>query len=336
MSDKRAMNAQPAIAIAKAGAEAPAASASAILRLVDTPMQSLLDPKWLVFMKVAQLGSLTRAADAFDVPQSMISRHISQLERQCGARLFRRTGRGVVLTDFGEQIFPRIQALITEADSIADAIRTSGGEPLGEVRVGMLPSTVPILASELFARVRERFPRVRLHLSEGASAQLDEQLREGRMDMALLVREGAVPEDGELLLAQAALRMVGPGADPLLKKGTIAFSELAGLPLIVPGHPHPLRARLDSVAEARGVKLNYAVEADSIRLQHEIAAAGGGYAITSGLLEPRDAPRLTSARIVKPELPRSVVLCTTMRRPHTLATREVQRMIAQVVPTLLK
>lgn len=299
-------------------------------------MQSILDPKWLVFLKVAQLGSLTRASDSFDVPQSMVSRHISQLEKQCGARLFRRTGRGVILTEFGEQIFPRIQALVTDADSIADAIRTSGGVPLGEVRVGMLPSTVPLLASELFARVRERFPGVRLHLSEGASAQLDEHLREGRMDMALLVREGAGPDAGELLLGQAAVRVVGPRKDPLLQKETMALQDLQGLPLIVPGHPHPLRARLDSVAEARGVKLDYAVEADSIRLQHEIAAAGGGYAITSGLLEARDTPRLASVRIVKPELPRSVVLCTTLRRPHTLATREVQRMIAQVVPGLLK
>ena len=299
-------------------------------------MQSILEPKWLVFMKVAQLGSLTKAADSFDVPQSMISRHISQLEKQCGSRLFRRTGRGVVLTDFGEQIFPRIQALITEADSIADAIRTSGGVPLGEVRVGMLPSTVPLVASELFARARERYPQVRLHLSEGTSAQLEEHLREGRMDMALLVREGMAPESSELVIAHASVRVVGPSADPLLSKDAIALSDLQGLPLIVPGHPHPLRARLDSVAEARGVKLNYAVEADSIRLQHEIAAAGGGYAITSGLLDVRDAPRLTSARIVKPELPRSVVLCNTLRRPHTLATREVQRMIVQVVPTLLK
>lgn len=298
-------------------------------------MTSILDPKWLLFMKVAQLGSLTKASDSADVPQSMVSRHISQLERQCGGRLFRRTGRGVVLTEFGEQIFPRIQALITEADSLADAIRTSGGLPMGEVRVGMLPSTVPRVASQLFARARESLPGVRLHLSEGASAQLEEQLREGRMDMALLVREGAELKPDELLLSRVALRVVGRADDPRLAAPTITLRALHGLPLIVPGPPHPLRARLESVAEAHGLTLNCAVQADSIRLQHEIAAGGGGYAITSGLLEPHDAPRLRSARIVEPELPRSVVLCNTLRRPHTLATREVQRLMTQVVPGLL-
>lgn len=298
-------------------------------------MQSILDQKWLLFIKVAELGSLTRAAVALDVPQSMLSRHIGQLEEQCGARLFRRTGRGVVLTDFGAQLFPRLKGLLADAESIRDAIQTSEGVPVGEVRVGMLPSSVPMLAAKLFSLARESFPRVRLHLSEGTSAQLEEQLREGRMDMALLLREGPVADADEAMLAQIALKLVGRRGDPVLQAGSIALSDLAGLPLVVPSAPHLLRARLETLAEARGLTLNFAVEADSIRLQHEIAAVGGGYAITSGLFELHNDRRLMSATIVKPELLRSVVLSSTFRRPHTLATREIERLIVRVVPGLL-
>lgn len=299
-------------------------------------MHSILEHKWLVFMKVAELGSLTRAATFFDVPQSMISRHVAQLESQCGTRLFRRTGRGVVLTEFGEQIYPRIQALIADADQLADDIQVSGGMPMGEVRVGILPSTVHVLASMLFSHVRLRFPKVKLHLSEGPSPQLEEQLREGRIDMALLLREGPASNSGESLVAQVSLRLVGPRGDPLVENSTIAFNALQHLPLIVPSSPHSLRTRLDALSEARGVELDIAVEADSIRLQHEIVAAGGGYAITAGLFEMTGDPRLSSALIVEPELLRSVVLATTLRRPHTLATREVYRLIAQTVPDLLR
>lgn len=299
-------------------------------------MRSILDPKWLVFIKAAELGSLTKAAVALDVPQSMISRHVNQLEMQCGSRLFRRTGRGVFLTEVGEQIFPRIQALIAEADRIADAIQTTGGMPMGEVRVGMLPSTVPLVASLLFSTVAERFPRVKLHLSDGTSAQLEEQLNEGRIDMALLLREGQVAESEELVLAQSSLQLVGPADAEILRERTIALADLEGLPLVLPSHPHPVRARLHALAEAHDLALNVAVEADSIRLQHEIAAAGGGFAITAGLFELRDDPRLTAARIVKPELVRTVVLSSTLRRPHTLATREVQRVIVQIVPDILE
>lgn len=287
-------------------------------------------------MKVAELGSLTRAATVFDVPQSMISRHIAQLESQCGSRLFRRTGRGVVLTEFGEQIYPRIQALIADADQLADDIRVSGGMAMGEVRVGILPSTVNVLAGMLFGQIRQRFPRVKLHLSEGASPQLEEQLREGRIDMALLLREGPVSNAGESLVAQISLRLVGLRGDPFVDRPTVAFSALAGVPLVVPSYPHSLRTRLDALSEARGVKLDIAVEADSIRLQHEIVAAGGGYAITAGLFETSGDERFSSALIIEPELLRSVVLATTLRRPHTLATREVYRLISQTVPDLLR
>lgn len=299
-------------------------------------MQSILDSKWQVFMKVAELGSLTRAATVFDVPQSMISRHVSALEKQCGARLFRRTGRGVVLTEFGEQLYPRLLALMQDADRLADDIRSSSGTPVGEVRVGMLPSSVPLLACKLFSLVREKFPQVRLHLSDGPNTQLEEWLRDGRVDMALLLREGPVSDSGESVLAQIFLHLIGPRNDPLLQGETVDLSAVHGLPLVVPSHPHPLRTRLDALSEARGISLDIAVEADSIRLQHEIVAAGGGYAITSGLFEMNGDPRLASARIVKPELLRSVVLSASPRRPHTMATREMFRLILEVVPELLR
>src|SRR5262249_14163387 len=116
-------------------------------------MLSILDPKWALFVKVAELGSLTQAASVLDMPQSVISRQIGVLERECGSRLFRRTGRGVVLTDFGQQIFPRVKALIAQADQLSDDIRTSSGEPLGDVRVGLLPSAATRFSASLYRAV---------------------------------------------------------------------------------------------------------------------------------------------------------------------------------------
>src|SRR5438309_1731270 len=87
-------------------------------------VQTLLDPKWHLFVRVADLGSVSGAAVALDVPQSMVSRRIAQLERESGSRLFRRTGRGVVLTEFGEQVYPRIVALMRDAEQLADDMRT--------------------------------------------------------------------------------------------------------------------------------------------------------------------------------------------------------------------
>nr|WP_215731018.1 LysR family transcriptional regulator [Pseudomonas lalucatii] len=295
-----------------------------------------MDPKWHNFIKVAKLGSLTQAAVALDVPQSMISRHISQLERECGVRLFNRTGRGVTLTDFGQQILPRIESLAEESEEISDVIRTSGGVPIGEVRVGLLPSSVAPIAGPLFRLVQERYPRIKLHLCDGSSAHLEELINEGRIDMGILLREADVSSSDESVLAQPKLMLVGRTGSPAVAQTTVELAALRNLPLVLPSRPHPLRMRLEKLSKTHDIDFDCAVEADSIRLQWEIVAAGGGYAITSGLFEHIDDPRFSVARIVKPELLRSVVLASSLRRPSTLATRTVQKLIEQEAPLLLK
>lgn len=298
-------------------------------------MRSIVDPKWQLFVKVAELGSLSRAAVATDVPQPMLSRHMASLERACGERLFRRTGRGVVLTEFGERIFPRIHAMIAEAQRLADDIRTSGGVPTGEVRVGLLPSTVPLLADVLCKTVRERFPRIRLHLTEGSSALMEELVNAGRVDMALLSREVDQIGPDEPVLRQHAMHVVGPARDPLLQCPRFEFRRLEHLPLVLPSPPHPLRARLEQLARSLQLSLNMASEADSMRLQHTIAAAGGGYAISAGLLGTSDLNAgLAAVPIAEPALLRTIVLSTTLRRPHTLATREVYQQVLALAPHL--
>ncbi|MFP5476831.1 MAG: LysR family transcriptional regulator [Gammaproteobacteria bacterium] len=298
---------------------------------------TILDAKWRLFVHVAQAGSVTGAAGTLDMPASVVSRNIAQLETDAGTRLFRRTGRGVVLTEFGAQVLPRIQALMREAEQLADDMRTRSGLPMGDVRVGMLPSTVGVLAGPLFTEARRRWPEVRLHLTEGASGQLEEWLGQGRLDMATLLRETDTPDDAtELVLARLHLNLVMPRQHPLAGRKTVSFDELAGLPLVLPSDPHPLRARLVKLARDRGVALTCALEADSIRLQHQMVASGGGVAITAGTLDAPLARQLAVVRIARPTLTRAVVLAETAQRPSTLATRSVAALLRTLAPGVLR
>ena len=299
-------------------------------------MTILLDPKWALFIKVAELGSISGAAAALDVPQSVVSRQISQLEGDAGARLFRRTGRGVVLTDFGEEVYPRVVRLRRDADQLADDMRTRSGVPIGDVRFGLLPSAVSMLTGPLLSEVRQRWPQVRLHFTEGSSAQLEEWLSQGRLDLALLLREGDSARPDETVLIELPLYLVVPAKHPLAARKSIPFDQVAALPLVLPGEPHPLRATLARLVRERKLTLAPALEADSIGLQHEIVACGGGFAITGGALAPHDVRRLARVRIVRPVLSRCIVLGITTHRPHTLATRSVEGLIRTRTPDLLK
>ena len=298
-------------------------------------MKSIVDAAWHHFVKVAELGSVSRAAVAADVPQSVVSRCLAQLERDAGTRLFRRTGRGVVLTELGEQLYPRIKRLIAESESFADDLRASRGVPVGDVRLGLLPSTVPALAGPLYQRVLAQFPQVRLHLTEGSSSQLQEMLDQGRLDLSLLLRDGGEASADEPVLMEGALCLVAASSDPLASRREIRFEELAGLPLVLPGDPHPLRERLVLLARKMGLSLQVVAEANSIRLQHEAAAAAAGYAITAPSIAPHDQHRLVALKIVEPVLSRAIVLAVARHRPHTLATREVHALLLSMAPPIL-
>jgi DNA-binding transcriptional LysR family regulator len=299
-------------------------------------MIKILDPRWQLFIRVAEYGSISGACVALDMPQSVVSRQIAQLETEAGAHLFRRTGRGVVLTEFGELVYPRIVALTRESDQLADDIQTHSGQPMGDVRVGVLPSTVPLVAGPLVSEMQRQWPRVRMHLTEGSSAQLEEWIVQGRLDLALLLREGDTAPPEESPLASLPLALIVPVGHPIATRSSITFQEVASLPLVLPSAPHPLRARLAEIARDKGLPLTQTVEADSIRLQHEIVASNAGFAITAGVLAPQDEHRLVAVRIVEPSLSRSIVLGVTKHRPHTLATRSVAHLIRSICPGLLK
>jgi DNA-binding transcriptional LysR family regulator len=292
----------------------------------------ILDARWQIFLRVAEAGSLSRAATALVMPQSMVSRAITHLERQCGERLFERTGRGVTLTEFGAQLLPRVAQLATDAEALSEDIRGARGQIMGEVRLGLLPTAVGRYCGPLLTQVRSRIPGVRLHLVEGASAQLEENLREGRLDMAVVLREHPDDIGDAHILARVPLHLVGRRGDETVMQGDVPLTKLSGLPLVVPSRPHLLRARLDRLAEEHGLRLKVVTEADSVPLQCEVVAAGGGYAIMSiaGVMDAR----LASTPIVQPTLERFVVLAVSPRRPHTRATREIHSLIATLADGL--
>ena len=82
---------------------------------------------WKLFLDAAEFGSLSKVAMAYGTSQPHISRQISELEQECGGRLFERTGRGVVLTELGQRITPKVRAWMISTDQLANDVRTSAG-----------------------------------------------------------------------------------------------------------------------------------------------------------------------------------------------------------------
>ncbi len=289
------------------------------------------------FLVVAEMGSLTKAAVVLDTTQSALSLQMGSLERECGDRLFYRTGRGVALTDLGDRLALRARELLRGAELLSQEIRAAAGVAVGEVTIGLLPSISAGLVSLLLREVIAELPLVKLRILEGSNGQLDEWLSEGRLDLAVLYRYGNLLDANEESLCTIDSWLVGPQGDRLTALPEVSFSQLDGLALILPGMPNGLRAAMNLHARRKSIALKVAVEVDSIPTQMGLAAGGFGYAVLGlhAVTAELVGGKLQASRLVGPGIERVVTLATSSRHPETLASKAIATRLRRLVLKIL-
>ncbi|GIX36964.1 MAG: hypothetical protein KatS3mg127_0203 [Silanimonas sp.] len=152
---------------------------------------NLRDLRYL--LALAQLRHFGRAAEACHVSQPTLSTQIRKLEEELGVTLVERAPRKVMLTEAGAEIAQRARRVMAEVEQMREIARRSHDPEAGTLRLGLFPTLGPYLLPHVVGPLRERFPRLELLLVEEKTELLLGQLREGRLDAAIL----ALPVDDE-------------------------------------------------------------------------------------------------------------------------------------------
>ncbi|QRR33965.1 LysR family transcriptional regulator [Hydrogenophaga sp. YM1] len=285
------------------------------------------------FVRIVELGAMSRAAAELDMVQSALSQQISRLESELSTRLLQRTPRGVLPTEAGMAFFREAKLTLRHAEQ---AVRAAQAARLsGSVSVGLAPTTAAVLGLPLMQAMRERYPDVRLHLVEGMSGHLAAQLKARELDLAVLFdpragQGGPVPGDRLMdrqplftedifLVTQARRR----------RRKRLALADLGDEPLILPTHPHGLRLTLDAAFARAGIRPQVVMEVDSLSMVMAAVDAGLGsslqpYAAVHGV--PDAQQRLRLSLIDDAQVRRTNLLCSLSEdelSPAALATRVV-------------
>ncbi|CAG0977172.1 HTH-type transcriptional activator CmpR [Burkholderiales bacterium] len=285
-----------------------------------------------LFLRVAATGSFSRAAALVASTQPAVSKRIGALERELGARLFERTGRGARLTQAGRRLLPRAESLTAEADRLADVIADGEQALRGVVRVASQPSVSWPLVGDLVALARDRHPAMRLQIAEGPTRQIEEWLGDGRIDLGI-VSVVPPPELGEFhTLFEVPLMLVARAGDPEVRRRTTRFARFARLPLAIATMPNGGRVLVEEEARRAGLELNVAVEVNSIHVMKKLVARGGLYSLASqnAIADEVAAGELAGSRIVEPEIWQSFHLVIGGRRHAGAAVQAVAHLIREL------
>ena len=138
------------------------------------------------FVRVAELGSFSKAALILNIAQPALSRQVRLLETDLHATLLQRTGRGEVLTEAGKRLFDHSIGILQLVSRVREDIASSRDEPAGRLVVGLPPSMGRLLTLPLVEEFRRVLPKARLAIVEGLSTHLSEWISTGRVDLGLL------------------------------------------------------------------------------------------------------------------------------------------------------
>ena len=289
------------------------------------------------FVRVAELGSFTRAAQMLGIAQPALSRQVRLLEVELRQNLLDRNGRGATPTEAGQLLLEHGRGILHQVERAREELGRVRSGLSGRVALGMPPSVARVLTVPLTRAFRQRLPEAQLSISEGLSTAMQENLLNGRLDIAVLYKPSAMPGvehqpllSEELLLVQP--RPPGLQEDP--PPPPLALREVAALPLLIPSRPNAIRMQVEAQMAAIGCQPTIALEIDGVSAILDLVADGVGCAILSrnAVMRSVRPSAYTTRSIKEPELRIGLSTSTSSLRPSTLtqqATLELLQDIAR-------
>jgi LysR family hydrogen peroxide-inducible transcriptional activator len=165
------------------------------------------------FNAVALHGHFGRAAEACAISQPALSMQIKELEEALGGTLLERSPRQVALTKFGEEAAQRVRDILCLVDELGDFARASRGRLVGRLRIGMIPTIAPYLLPKVIANLTRMHPELDIHVRETLTPKLIQELKDGRLDTAIVALPVSEPSLAEVALFSEHFLLVRPRED---------------------------------------------------------------------------------------------------------------------------
>jgi len=288
------------------------------------------------FVRVAELGSFTRAALQLGVTQPALSKHLRLLEVELRQNLLTRNGRGAVPTEAGKRLLGHGRGILHQVALAKEDLSSARGELSGRVSIGLPPSLSRLLTVPLTQAFQAELPMAKLRLTEGFSVLMLEGMRIGNLDMALLYNPASSADLEQTLLHEESLVLISVSQAGKGLEGNITLQAASRLPLILPSRPNAFRQLLDHEMTRLGVKPKIVMEVDGLNAILSLVQEGLGHAVLPSYTlahYPKDS--FVVRAITQPKLTSQLMLVRPSQRPTTLTQQKAKSLLQLVVQQAL-
>jgi len=273
------------------------------------------------FLKIAELGSISRAAVSLGFAQPSLSQQLLRLEDEVGFQLFVRTARGVIITEAGRVFREHARQILVSAEQAIQDARQLKAEASGQVIFAMPPSASKLIGVILVKALQDHAPHVKVRLVEAFTGNIRGWLDSAKIDLGILYDHGPLRHLAARKLVREELYLMGLAGEFGSLEGPtdVSLEALANLPLITAGPQHGSRQLLEREATRLGFGFTIAQEIDAVDVTAGLVGKGYGYAILPlpVFADQATAGRVSVARLGNGAIERSLSL---VRNPSSVLT----------------
>ena len=277
-----------------------------------------------------------RAAEACAISQPALSMQIKELEQFLGGVLLERGARQIRLTKFGEEVAQRVRDILRSVDELGDFARASHDQLAGRLRVGMIPTIAPYLLPTIIGNLTRLHPELDIHVRETLTPKLIQELREGRLDTAIVALPVSEPSLTEIALFAEHFLLVRPGEAEGTPVPTVKALREMRLLLLEEGHC--FRDQALSFCKLHASPPREVLDASSLSTLVQMVSAGIGVTLIPEMavaVETRSAP-VSVARFKNPQPSRTIGMVWRKTSPLARQLLQISEVICLSADTLRK
>jgi DNA-binding transcriptional LysR family regulator len=280
-----------------------------------------------LFIAAYEERSFTAAATRENATQSGVSQHIRKLEESFGVRLFSREKGRVVPTPAGDSYYRRCIDVLRAHAAADRAVRSHAGGLDGEIVIGLMPTMTRCALAPVLARFIEAHPNIVVHVLEGYSASLTQQVQAGELDFAIVPSFSGGSGLKSRLFLRTPEVLVSRVRSPLTHLEPVRLADLGPLKLVVPGKVNTRRRLLETYFASNGVEIERLLELDAMLGTLDFIYRTEWMTILPGIMMAQeDEPRpFTVNPIIDPAFMLDLVLIEPSRRPLSRAAEAFLR-----------
>ncbi|MGI9364402.1 MAG: hydrogen peroxide-inducible genes activator [Rhizobiaceae bacterium] len=241
-----------------------------------------------------------RAAEACSISQPALSLQVKELENMFGAPLVERGARHVRLTAVGEEFIQKARQILLAVEELENLGRASRGPLAGRLRLGIIPTVAPYFLPEIIKSLSSRFPDLELELRESVTQSLIDDLRDARLDLAVVALPISEAGLQEFALFEEDFVLVRPAGDA--HKAVPSPEMLQTMRLLLLEEGHCFRDQALSFCQIDDTQTRQLMEGSSLSTLVQMVGAGLGVTLIPEMalaLEAR-AANVSVARFAKP------------------------------------